>query len=605
MELHLAVRDQLEGIRNGDDAEQLRERLQILPTEIEEVYGHMLHGIDKVYRKEVARYIRSVLDVEDGWSLFEFALAEHKSIDDILLLSKEISIWDICEHCTWVGERIAATCKGFLEVRERQQDEAESFGKLLEDRNIPLEQCEELRKMEFLHRCTQIGFLHRTAFDFFKDNEQGQDFLNIHTTTSTHPQVLYVKALLAKLRTFPLSTDKRQIRESIRSIMENASVAEEATGVAQLALMDLVNRSIILLWDRSLGQPSNIHWCKVWAKPLHSSMRNQHVIFKFVKRLRANIPFNHQFSVCQPVDFLGLAAWYGLDKYVLHMLDLQSRKWESGTENYLLSCSVGSLSEANALVSKLKLIAALLKRGADPNMGIPKGTVWGLFLKMLHHFHSDESLQNFEMTKTYWSNTSKAFLERGANAHEKTYSFVRDHDYGRHYLEISPLVKLFGSMIELHLSARSVLQQCFAKDAKFLEVEDPLIAAGATLYSKCSDVILGVSYGEMPKWIDPKPSRQQLSQIANLCEQGLLPRGTLSRQVLEIFEKADFKQLFEQAPTMDELRDLLHGEGSDEERPGTDTDRTTDSSSIDAPASSTDEEEGSFYSAHSSQQGED
>ena len=599
--VRLAVRDQLEGIRNGDDVEQLRERLQILPIEIEEVYGHMLHGIDRVYRKEVARYVRSVLDVEDGWSLFEFALAEHESIDDIPLFSKEISTWDICGHCKSVGERIAATCKGFLEVRERQQDEAESFGKLLEDRNIPLEQCEELRKMGFLHRCTQIGFLHRTAFDFFKDNEQGQDFLNIHTTTNTHPQLLYVKALLAKLRIFSLSTDEWQISGSIRWIMRNASIAEEATGVAQLALMDLINRSITLLWDRSPGQPSNIHWCRVWVKPLNPLLRNDYMSFKFVKRLRAKAPFNHQLSVFQPVGFLGLAAWYGLDKYVLHMLDLQSRKWESRTEDYLLSCSVGSLSEANALVSKLKLIAALLKRGADPNMGIPKDTVWGLFLRMLHQSCFDQ----IELTKTYWSNTSKAFLESGANAHKKIYSLVYDYGNRVTLLEMSPLIKLFGSMIELHLSARSVLQQCFAKDPKFLEVEDPLIASGATLYLKCSDIVLGVTNGEMPKWIDPKPSKQQLIQIANLSEQGFLHRGTFDRQVLEIFEKADFEQLFEQAPTMDELRELFQEEVSDEERLSADTDRTTDSSSIDAPASSTDEAEGSFYSAHSSPQEED
>ena len=192
--VRLAVRDQLEGIRNGDDAEQLRERLQILPTEIEEVYGHMLHGIDKIYRKEVARYIRSVLDVRDGWSLFEIALAEHQRIDDILLFTEEISILDICEHCKSVGERIAATCKGFLEVckrigyKERQREE--SYTKLFDDRNIPLEQREELKEMDFLYKHTRVGFLHRTAFDFFKDNEQGQEFLKIHTIANSYPQVL-------------------------------------------------------------------------------------------------------------------------------------------------------------------------------------------------------------------------------------------------------------------------------------------------------------------------------------------------------------------------------------------------------------------------------
>ncbi|KAM0798606.1 hypothetical protein BDR22DRAFT_951815, partial [Usnea florida] len=56
----LAVRDQLEGIRNHDDANQMLERLNRLPDEIEGIYLHMLKRIDKVYWKEVACYFHYV-----------------------------------------------------------------------------------------------------------------------------------------------------------------------------------------------------------------------------------------------------------------------------------------------------------------------------------------------------------------------------------------------------------------------------------------------------------------------------------------------------------------------------------------------------------------
>ena len=612
--VRLAVRDQLEGIRNGDDAEQLRERLQILPTEIEDVYDHMLHGIDKVYRKEVARYMRLVLDVDIGLSLFQIALAEHKRIDDILLFSEEISIWDIHQHCKSVGERIAATCKGFLEVRERQRleewqrDDAEWFLNALEDRNIPLEQREELTKMQFLHQCTQVEFLHRTAFDFFNDNEQGKEFLKIHTIANSHPQVLYVKALLAEIRIFPVTTDKNYVQNSITSIMRNASVAEEATGVAQLALMDLINRSITLLWEHSPGQPSNLYWYRVWGQPPDPPSWNY--ILVRAKVLRSTRPVNYQFLILQPVDFLGLAAWHGLDKYVQHMLDLQSRNWVSGTADYLLSCSVAGLAEAYATISYLKLIAALLKRGADPNMKLLEASVWGLFLGLLHShclFIYEEGWQPSGL-RTYWSNTVKAFLENGANVLEKIYTKFFNQwslKFVTHS-EDQPLFRLDGYGIELHLSTRSVLQWCFAKEPNFFEVEDPLIASGATLYLECTHLICRATKGQVTKWIDLEPSEQQLNQLTNTCEQGLLQESTLKRLVTEIFENADMEQLFEHAPTDEEMEsEILHEGDSQQKQSGTNTDSTTESSSINAPASPTDEAEGSFYSAHSSQQEED
>ena len=584
--VRLAVRDQLEGIRNGDDAEQLRERLQILPIEIEEVYGHMLHGIDKVYRKEVAQYIRLVLDVPMGWSLFEIALAKHKRIDDILLFSEEISICDIGQHCKSVGERIAATCKGFLEIRKSKVDEedqrnnAEDFSNLLEKRNIPLEQREGLREMKFLRHFVHVEFLHRTAFDFFNDNEQGKKFLEIHTIANTHPRVLYVKSLLADLRIFPVSKDNRRVQDSIRFIMIYASIAEEETGVAQLALTDLIHRSITLLWEHTPGQPPNLDWYRVWGKPIIRS------------EFRTRRDRNDQLLSCQPLDLLGLAAWYGLDKYVQHMLDSLSGKLEPGTADYLLGCTVSGIED---LYSSSKLIPALLRQGADPNKGLIESTVWCLFLRLLH-FHCLHFLEeNWQSSKKYWSNSVKAFLESGANVHEKIYTKIFSTPYyslgGLESLKGSSLFQWYAFEIELHRSTRSILQFCFAKEPDFFEIENPLIASGATLYSKCTNFRLKVIKKRgLAKWVDLKPSEQQSNQLAKIFEQAVQQHELAQSQVVEVFGDADIEELYDQAPT---------------DESDTDTDSIAESSSIDAPASPTDEAEGSFYSAHSSQQEDD
>ena len=594
--VRLAVRDQFEGIRNGDDTEQLRERLQILPTEVEEVYAHMLRRIEKVYWKEVAQHIRLVLDVEGGWSLLQIALAEHKRIDDILLFSDEISIRDIRQHCKSVGERIAATCKGFLEVREDYPESEvvrrdERLSEIFEQRNIPLEQREELREMAVLNECTRVEFLHRTAFDFFNDNEQGKKFLKIHTTANIHPRVLYVKAWLANLRIFLVSMKYRPIQDLIRWIMKNASFAEQATGVAQLALMDLVDRSITLLWEHTPGQPANLQWYSVWGKPKAGPFPTK------VRRY-------HQLPFGQPLDFLGLAAGNGLDKYVQHMLDLQYGKLESETLDYLLSCSVGGLTGSYAAISHLKLIAALLKRGADPNTGLLEVTVWGQFLDILHShcLFIEDRWQSSELS-SHWTNTVKAFLESGANVHE---NFSTDFYNLNDNLEgISP-IEWRRLELELHLSPRCFLQWCLAKEPNYFEIEDLLIASGANLYSECIGVCFRVIKGGVEKWIDLKPSEQQSNQLTKIFEQGPPQYEMLTRQVVEIFQNADMDQLYDQAPTDDESEsELSQEERSQEDQSGTNIKWTNNSSSIDAPASPTDEAEGSFYSAHSSQQEEE
>ena len=593
--VRLAVRDQLEGIRNGDDTDQLRERLQILPTEVEGVYAHMLHRIDKVYRKEVAQHIRLVIDVKHGWSLFEIALAEHKRIDDILLFSEEISTWDLSQHCKSVGERIAATCKGFLEIRdvkvdeEVQRDNAARFSQILEDQNIPLEQREELRELELLNEYTRVEFLHRTAFDFFNDNEQGKEFLKIHTTANTHPQVLYVKSLLADFRIFPVATDNSVVQGSIRSIMWNAFFTEQATGVAQLALMDLIDRSITLLWKHTPGQPANLQWYSVWGNPLvHLAWEDGGL--KRNKVFPGKSPIKHGLSTIQPVEFLGLTAWYGLNKYVQQMLDLHSRKWESDTVGYLLGCSVCGLGDNTAADSHLELIPALLKQGADSNKKILESTVWGSFLQGLFYgrFHFNKVL--WGLKKRNWSNTVKVFLESGANVHENFYT-----DFSS-----------FNAELEFSLSPRCILQWCLAKEPDFFDVENLLVASGAKLYSECTSVLFKVTKGGVEKWIDLKPSEQQSNQLAKMFEQGPPQDKMLKRQVVEIFQNADMDQLYDQAPTDDESEsELSQEEGSQEYQSGTNTKWTNSPSSIDAPASPTDEAEGSFYSAHSSQQEEE
>ena len=608
----LAVGDQLEGIRNGDDTEQLRERLEILPTEIEEVYVHMLHGVEKVYRKEVARYIRSMLNV-GRWSIFTFALSEHRCIDDIVLFSPDISITDIRQHCKSVGERIATTCKGFLEVRERmdlgewhKRVTAPSdlfsriFAESLKDRDIPLKEREELIETNFLDACTTVEFLHRTAFDFFKDNEQGKEFLKVNNSANQHPQVLHVKALLAELVVFPLLANDDKVRHSISVIMLFASNAEDETGVAQAALMDLLDRSITMLCERSRDKPPDIHWCKLW-RPNNYDRRD---------------------GISYPVDFLGLAAWFGLDMYVEHILGSQSGQPTADTAdylNYLLRCSVQGLDFSfGHFKQDPKLIQILLKRGADPNLEISNDTVWSWFLRKSHDWlrerdsvwwdSSTSKLSSVSRDKV-WTDTVKAFLESGANVNEKI-CLVRGFPARKRTDSVnSPPIALTSYDIKLHLSARSVLQQVFFKSPNFYEIQDRLITSGASFYVECTHLLFGVSKGEsfVTHYVNSKLSKQKLKPLTDICEEHFHANKEpwvqifemLDRKVVELFQELDIKQLYEQALQDEELGSgASQEEDPHEDQISTDTDRISDEPDIDAADSPTCEAEGPTHSLH-------
>lgn len=144
--------------------------------------------------------------------------------------------------------------------------------------------------------------------------------------------------------------------------------AEFETGVAQPALMDLIDRSITTLCQISWDQPSDTHWCRLWRSG----------------------NYHHNDRISYAVDFLGFAAWSGLGQYVEYILGSQSEQRTADTVDYLLRCSVHGLKIIRSdSFAEFKLIQTLLKRGADPNMENLDRTPWGLFLQELYEQYSN------------------------------------------------------------------------------------------------------------------------------------------------------------------------------------------------------------------------
>lgn len=585
----LAVRDQLEGIRNHDDADQLLERLRILPDEIEGIYAHMLQRIDKVYRKEAAQYLHLVLN-SPTTSLFDIALAGYNRIDSVLLSSSDVSLGDICRHCHLTGQRIATTCHGILEVREHDHLHSinrKSLLKSLENQSLPPECRNDLIELQSDQDRSWVKFLHRTAFDFFKENGQARRLLDESALTSPHPQLLHVKALLAKLVVFSTTEDDRRLQWLIEHIMMVTYFGEEIIGIAQPALMGLLDQSITIFCQRSRGNPSNIHWCRIWGYPEIRS-RDDGIL---------NI---------NPTDFLGFAASFGLDLYVVYTVsrsgftntqsyygdDSQSRRWTCSTVDYLLGCVLRGLFShfqsayiySGPVSGYLKLMTALLKRGANPQMRYPEGTPWGFFLHKLYAycFHRAKLLTG---QQTEWDSTLRAFLANGANPNEKVYC----RNQGERLFEdpadaaITDL-RVGGYEFRLHLSLLVLLRLCFERGPSLIDLEESLTASAASLCLEYTGVAVQIiDKTKWPCWLDLKLSKKQADGIIEVLERSLEEERWQRAQdyMKGMFQEMDLQQLYDQARQEDALqKNTIQEEESEADIVNTDIESISDGWSI-------------------------
>ena len=125
--VRLAIDDQIEGILNQDDVVQLREKLALLPSEMEELYMHMIEKIDKAYRKETVQLFNLILEARTSNgsgmtevtqpSLLKLAMAKYKELDDLIQLSPSIRGVLIRDHCDVIAHRIVTICGGLLEIQ--------------------------------------------------------------------------------------------------------------------------------------------------------------------------------------------------------------------------------------------------------------------------------------------------------------------------------------------------------------------------------------------------------------------------------------------------------------------------------------------------------
>ena len=594
----LAVDDQIEGANDEDSREQLAERLQLLPSEMGDLYVHMLNKISKSHRKEAVRYLQLILNWTGDFeaeiyrplnpSLSLIALAEYNKLDDLLRMTSEMDISDVIAHCDRTAKRIATICAGFLEISKNivldEQGDSASAGP-----------GSGLFKSENFH----VRFLHKTTSDFLLEDQRGKQFLDSNSTTHFSPDISYIRAQLGTLIVFEVTSRKFEgitIYRYVNKIMQSSFIAEHRTGVAHTALMDLVDTIVAKLANRYENEASPLHWCTRWTvqedMPRHNRVKSGFGIFRWDEIEPRKSPSSWT-TPTSPVDFLGLAASHGLLLYVQQKLETKRDSSHRHTASYLLWCAViGSLSGGRPAMwhsQRLELVAMLLEQGADPNDGRSDGTtIWVHFLRYLKFYapffrprwtgqHS--ALRN---PREAFIKAVTAFLYNGANVQEII-------GYSEGPVHCRPIFKESSTYIDASFvsktgirpkevsftkkvedSARSVIERFLGDGPGLEEIQNIFIAKGVSSYSKC--VLCMAFGGECPE--ESYVLSQQQSALLHKTYESMVYAGFTSSKQTAVEFGCVIEELYEelknQSMESDDESDDFSNDDDEEENDGLD-----------------------------------
>ncbi|KAI0853761.1 hypothetical protein F5Y00DRAFT_257063 [Daldinia vernicosa] len=199
--LHLASRSLIGGIENGDTEDILMQRLEEMPNELMKLYSDMwkrVNGDSKIYREAAARYFNLlILDSKFrekyGYSsdfrirFFQLMGATQTKLQDIIL-EKQSSVSVATLEQTWAVsvKDIQVRCAGLLEVNYRWDD-------------CEFWEVRDPNHYEFI-RVQQgnpwVQFIHRTAYDFITDTEEGH---RIRAYDSSSSEKLYIQLVKGHL----------------------------------------------------------------------------------------------------------------------------------------------------------------------------------------------------------------------------------------------------------------------------------------------------------------------------------------------------------------------------------------------------------------------
>lgn len=537
--LDLMIKILIRGAKNGDSYETLLSRLNKTPDTINGLYTHIWESLDSVYKEEGLKYFHTLLaanELRTAMSLAELVCAEGEPRERVIQFDREYFVSEqfksACQH---VETRLIACCGGLLEVQgyssfekgvdEELQDEELEDGELEDEkwknedsRDKGFEEGESndemVKKVDLEIPVTipyydiKVDFVHRTAFDFVRDQCKGPHYYksssyqnaSIRVSIGKISQLVFTSLIFTRDELYK-STDLAQIFKSImRSICWTEYLYFDATDTAD-------ERSKSLQTDLTHQAFQSLQQLYTF---FHQTEQSPFSNFPFVRRLilTGNDMKDGDSSFmcwCPISDGLSAAAYFGCYNYTRFRL-LPPNNF-NGAVSTLLQCVISgtkldtfddiSLSRRK-IKPRLLIIQMLLQHNFDPNalLATPTfgiswmtviygGTLWGgiFCVMMMSYVDLRRSLTSDSERFTwqsYIADIVEKFLDLGANPNARIITSsdtFAGNQLSTILLEASPLALIDIASID--------------NASFFTGIQAKLVSAGAVNYRKPLYISIG------------------------------------------------------------------------------------------------------------------
>jgi hypothetical protein len=355
----LVVRDLLRGLRNRDDISDLQKRLKALPSELEELYTHMLGHVDPLYQEQASRTFQIFRILSDSKDREPIPLTP-AFFDGAITSTQETAISAKLEPMSKeeaekkyqnLDRHLKSRCEGLLEIH--------SFRKEFNIRQEPYYS---------VIPNGSVNYLHRTVRDFLESEPVKTRMVQHTARTDFDPNVSIMMALIIRLKQFlfhpelltEAETDvpMKNLAREISLILSFARAAEKGKS-KYVELLDESDR-VATYWAQNIPYGGSLpHWS-------YHCKQQQH----------------------QGAGFLSEAVRFGLFPYVSTKLEADSGiLLQSKANNALITHALIPMqrSFSEGVVYPPEMVELLVKHGADPNRLFWGNTPWQRFLTWTHN----------------------------------------------------------------------------------------------------------------------------------------------------------------------------------------------------------------------------
>ena len=231
----IVVRRLMDGLQNYDRLEDLRYRLEGLPTDLEELYNHMLEKLDPIYRQQASRIFQIVFQSitiasEAPLTTMHLSHAEEQAPEASMTMAlAPVSDSERYSKCVAMEGRVRSRCCGLVEV--------------LQDWKLP--------NPERLIN-SRIAFLHRTVAEFLQTPEVWNGLISLTADSIYDTNVSLLSACLVEIKMNAvgdsLDVNQNIVWRSMRACLQYARLAETSSGCPQTAYVDELDRVMQSHW---------------------------------------------------------------------------------------------------------------------------------------------------------------------------------------------------------------------------------------------------------------------------------------------------------------------------------------------------------------------